>query len=768
MGTFYPGDHIDFRHSTFHGDVSVEQHHHHYGAVPKALASLPAAPVGFTGRYSELDTLLGLLDPAADPGIAVAAVAGLPGVGKTALVLTAGQAARERCWVGAALFIDLHGYDDAPVPPTQALDILLRALGVPVAHIPPTMEERAALYRSRLHEVAETQGAVLVVADNVAVVDQVRQLLPGTGPNRMLITSRHTLSTLGARLIDLPPLLRDDATRLLDTALRTAVPHDERVAEDPVGALELARRCGYLPLALQIAVALLITDPRLTPALLAMELGRAPLEHLDDGDRAVRAAFNLSFRRLPAAAAEVFRRLALSPGTDLSTQAAAAVSGLPEVKVARLLGELARAHLLEHGALRGRWHMHDLIRHYAAEQVETHVKDAPERARTYVEAHLQLLRGYYGRTALDADAHLQAPSQGPETSGFASRQQALVWLDTERGNLIAAVASAHKLGYDFVAIDLALCLAAYLDRGRHFDELLMMAGIAVAASRAVGDRDREYRALGNLGMALHGLRRFEEAKVVVHAALVLCQQLGDRRGEAMAWNHLGTVLHSLRRFEEAVTALARAGDAFKELGDPHGEAATWGSLGNAFHELDRLEEAVSAHQRDIDLCRNFDDRYGEAVALMHLGRVRVKQQWFDEAITDLKTARDALKDFGDLHGEAVAWMNLSIAFREMGRFDEAVATAEPALPLFQAAHSPFEEGRLLSHMALTMQAAGRADHEVRAGWETAANAFRSAGAYSEAADMMAMVANPVLSDQLLGSTLQADSHGGPGRDRSPS
>ena len=48
------------------------------------------------------------------------------------------------------LFIDLHGYDEAPVEPGQALDALLRALGVPAEHIPPTVEERAGLYRSVL------------------------------------------------------------------------------------------------------------------------------------------------------------------------------------------------------------------------------------------------------------------------------------------------------------------------------------------------------------------------------------------------------------------------------------------------------------------------------------------------------------------------------------------------------------------------------------------------------------------------------------------
>ena len=48
----------------------------------------------------------------------VSAVAGLAGVGKTALAIQAGHAARMTGWFpGGVLFIDLHGYDEAPVQP---------------------------------------------------------------------------------------------------------------------------------------------------------------------------------------------------------------------------------------------------------------------------------------------------------------------------------------------------------------------------------------------------------------------------------------------------------------------------------------------------------------------------------------------------------------------------------------------------------------------------------------------------------------------------
>ena len=251
-----------------------------------ALAQLPSAVVGFTGREGELAILAGLLDPAgsAEPVI-MSAVAGLAGIGKTTLAVEAGHAARQQGWFpGGVLFIDLHGYDEVPVQSTQALEALLLALGVAAERIAPGLDERAALYRSVL---AQTEEPVLVIADNASSEAQVRPLVPGCGPHKVIVTSRHTLADLGARLVDVTVLDHDAGVELLDAALRAARPEDDRIASDTEAATRLARLCGGLPLALQISAALLKGDPTLSAAELAGELAveSERLERLryDDG-----------------------------------------------------------------------------------------------------------------------------------------------------------------------------------------------------------------------------------------------------------------------------------------------------------------------------------------------------------------------------------------------------------------------------------------------------------------------------------------------------
>ena len=62
----------------------------------------------------------------------ISAVAGMAGIGKTALAVYVGHRLAER-FPDGQLFVDLHGFTAgiAPMQPAQALDRLLRDVGVP-------------------------------------------------------------------------------------------------------------------------------------------------------------------------------------------------------------------------------------------------------------------------------------------------------------------------------------------------------------------------------------------------------------------------------------------------------------------------------------------------------------------------------------------------------------------------------------------------------------------------------------------------------------
>jgi tetratricopeptide (TPR) repeat protein len=671
---------------------------------PAALAQLPAATAGFTGRDGELAVLAGLLDPSGAAGpVLVSAVAGLAGVGKTTLAVQAGHAALERGWFGGGvLFLDLRGYDEAPVEPGQALDAVLRALAVPAEHIPPTAEERAGLYRSVL---AQMSGPVLVIADNASSEAQVRPLLPGAGPHKVLVTSRHTLAGLGARLVDVTVLDEDAAIDLLGAALHAARPDDDRITSDQEAAQGLARVCGGLPLALQITAALLNADPALSTGELAGQLShekdRLAALRYDDGSGAagssVAAAFELSYHRLDARSAQVFRLLPVGPGPDVSTGAAAVLADLPVGEVRRVLAGLAAAHLIEAApGGPGRWRMHDLVRLYALRLSDAHAEaDGREQAR-------DRLLAYYLDTASAADAHLRALPGTAVPAVFTGRDAALEWLDSERASLVAAVQLAADTGRDQVALRLPPVLAEHFAWRRRFDDWIATMTVSLNAARRVGDRYSTGVALSNLGNALRYVRRFGEAITACQDAAAIFRETGDRHGEGTALNNLGNALAEVRRFEEAITAHQDAAAIFRETGDRRGEGGALNNLGMTLPAVRLFGEAITAHQKNLAICRETGDRHGQAGALTNLGNALQGTGRFEEAITTCQDAVAIYLETGDKHGEGDALNSLGLALREVRRFEEAITACQDAAAIYRETGDRHGEGSALDNLGIAL------------------------------------------------------------------
>jgi tetratricopeptide (TPR) repeat protein len=694
-------------------------------AAPVALAQLPPLPGGFTGREAELAQVAGLLDPAAPAGaVVVSAVAGLAGVGKTALAVQAAHAAVSAGWFpGGVLFIDLHGYDASPVQPGQALDALLRALGVPGEHIPEGTEARAGLYRSAL---AQIRDRVLVIADNASSEAQVRLLFPGPGPHRVIVTSRHTLAGLGARLLDVTVLDRAAAVTLLDTVVRAARPDDDRIGGDPGAAGRLAGVCGGLPLALQVTAALLAADPVLTAAELAGQLAdevrRLGALRYDDGSGvsapSVAAAFELSYRQLDADAARLFRLLPADPGPDVSTGAAAELAGWPAERTRAVIGRLVRAHLVEPAGRAGRWRMHDLLRLYA--------RQLPDAGPGEREQAVDRLLAWYLRRADAADGHLRALPGTAVPADFSGRDDALAWLDDQRPNLIAAVTLAAGTGRTREAMILPLDLREYLAWRRRFDDRLAVLAVSRDSARQLNDKGNEAVALTSLGNALVEVRRFEEAIGAHQDAAAIFWETGDRHREGAALSNLGIALRNVRRFEEAIGAHQDAAAIYRETGDRHLEGRALNNLGLALVEVRRFEEAVSAHQDAAAIYRETGDRHGEGAALNNLGLALVEVRRFEEAVSAHQDAAAIYRETGDRHGEGAALNNLGLALVEVRRFEEAMSAHQDAIAIFRETGDRHREGLALVGLGRALVEVRRLEEAISA-HQTAVMIFRQTG-----------------------------------------
>jgi hypothetical protein len=99
------------------------------------------------------------------------------------------------------------------------------------------------------------------------------------------------------------------------------------VAAEPSAAAEVARLCGYLPLALRVAGAKLAARPHWQLAQLVARLAdeHQRLDELAYGQLAVRASLTLSYRALEPAAQTLFCRLGLLEAPDVAAWVAAAL-----------------------------------------------------------------------------------------------------------------------------------------------------------------------------------------------------------------------------------------------------------------------------------------------------------------------------------------------------------------------------------------------------------------------------------------------------------
>ncbi|WP_405470919.1 tetratricopeptide repeat protein [Streptomyces canus] len=651
-----------------------------YAAVPTALNALPGLPQEFTGRGDEITKILSLLGPGGGADAAVGSIAGLPGVGKTTLAHAVGRAALDQGWFMRVQVVNLRGYDPTPVPPEDALEALLRALGVAAEHIPPTLDEREGLYRSQLEALAVEGQRVLILLDNASASNQVRPLLPARH-HAVLVTSRHALPGLGARLFNLNPLQPDAAVDLLRQRLKVADPDDRRVEDEPSAAEELAAVCGYLPLALQIAAALLADDPDqpLYERVRMLTNAGTRLGGLDDGERNLRAVFDECLTRLSHQEADFYRLLGLHPGPDISTSAAAALTGQSADKVTQLLRQLVRARLLtQNSQARDRWSMHDLLRVHAQEQARIAMDRDRVPRRRYEQARARLT-DYYVRHARAANNHFRPPGEAASTL-FAGREQALAWFDAERENLLA---TTHTYARTQTAVDLGFTLGRYLEWRRRIQDLMTVRAQALEACQALGDDANLAGAWNNLGSPLGELRRHTEAHDAHQTALDLYRQTGDIDGQASAWNNVGSSLRELKRHTEALDAHQAALDLFQQTGDTHGQAGAWSNLGVALAELKRHTEAHDAHQAALDLFQQTGDTHGQAIVWNNLGSSLRELKRRTEAHDAHLTALDLFQQTGDTHGQARAWSNLGGALAELKRRTEAHDAHLTALDLYQ-------------------------------------------------------------------------------------
>ncbi|WP_413758499.1 AfsR/SARP family transcriptional regulator [Streptomyces sp. MMBL 11-3] len=701
-------------------------------AAPVRPAQLPATVPDFTGRASFVSELSDVLATAEGRVMAVSALAGIGGVGKTTLAVHVAHRSRT-VFPDGQLYVDLQGAGARAAEPQAVLGAFLRALGTADSAIPDTLEERAALYRSVLDG-----RRVLVLLDNARDAAQVRPLLPGTEGCAALVTSRVRMVDLaGAHLVDLDVMSPEEALQLF-----TKIVGAERVAAERQSALDVVAACGFLPLAIRIAASRLAARRTWTVSVLAAKLAdeRRRLDELQAGDLAVKATFELGYGQLEAAQARAFRLLGLADGPDISLAAAAAVLDLSPEDTEDILESLVDTSLLE-SAAPGRYRYHDLVRLYARACAERDEQPPSER-----DAAMSRLLDFYLATAAGVYAierpgdrlvdHLET-TQYPGLR-FTEGSAALDWLYTEAAPLLACV--RQSAGTDLLprAVDLLWAAKDLTESGANSHQYETTASAMCDATRTAGDARAEGRARTTLTNVLLVSGRIQQAAEQAQLAMDLATSAQDAMAMSWAANDRGlTCLHQ-EQFASGKPYFEQAIQGYGAIGNRPLEALSLCNLSRAHLGMGNIDKAVEIAQRALatyleigKTLRIANGHFTLGIALTRAGRHAEALSQFSDALAVFGSHRQRL-------WEGTTNFRMAEVHLAARRPAQAAQHAEQALALGCIGGDRMQ-GTVLTLLGRALTMLGQVDR-ARVCWRDALNLLESNGGAAQAEEVRALLA----------------------------
>ncbi|MBL3671027.1 tetratricopeptide repeat protein [Streptomyces sp. M2CJ-2] len=690
-------------------------------AAPVRPAQLPATVPDFTGRASFVRELGAILASAEGRVMAVSALAGIGGVGKTTLAVHVAHQARAG-FPDGQLYVDLQGAGQRAAEPDAVLGTFLRALGTADSAVPDSLEERAALYRSVLDG-----RRVLVLLDNARDAAQVRPLLPGTEGCAALVTSRVRMVDLaGAHLVDLDVMSPDEAL-----ALFTKIVGEERVASEREAALDVVAACGFLPLAIRIAASRLAARRTWTVSVLAAKLAdeRRRLDELQAGDLAVKATFELGYGQLEPAQARAFRLLGLADGPDISLAAAAAVLDLPADDTEDLLESLVDTSLLE-SAAHGRYRLHDLVRLYARACAER--DEHPPGERT---AALSRLLDFYLATAAGVYAierpgdrlvdHLAATDH--PGLRFPDRGPARDWLYTEANCLLSfARQCADRPDTLRRSIDLLWAALDLSESGANSKEYEFTARTLLEAARKVGVAQVEARALMTLAHAHLDGGRFDLADEEAEQVVRLARRADDLLPVCWAHNARGVIALYQGRTAAGEEHLSHALTHFRTLGDRPGEASALCNLSRIRLATGSTDSAVALAQQGMEIYDAMGNSMRGANGRYALGMALTQSHRLVDAADRLLEALEVFRDSRQRLWEGMTLFRLAEVDIAGQRYAPAAANAEMALTVLRGIGGQWRRGNVLTVLGHALTGVGHTGR-ARVCWEEAVRIYEALG-----------------------------------------
>ena len=701
-----------------------------------AIPPPPAGELGLVGREELLRTLKRQL--LAGKRMALSALNGLPGVGKTALATALAHDDEVRAYFSDGVLWAGLGYEP------DVLGLLSR-WGSVLNCAPADLAQRSRpdAWAASIH-AAIGQRRMLLVIDDAWEISQALAFQIG-GPNcAHLVTTRfpefaRRFAADGAVTVG---ELEETDGRLLLMRLAPDV-----VQAEPEESQALVAAVGGLPLALTLLGNFLRAQSHSgQPRRL-----RAALERLRSAEGRLRltepqaligshpgmsagtplslqTVIGISDQQVSEEARATLRALAVFPPkpNTFSEDAAVAVSAMP----IEALDELTDAGLVESSGPE-RYTLHQTIADYARAHltdetvigrlvtyfvayVEAHATDyealdfestsilaaletafeqkiLPELVRgVHAFAPMLITRGLYTMAEAQLQRSLEATKVLADDAGQATALLYLGKIAEQRSNYVQAQAywqngltlaraSGHRSSVAQTLRELGNL--AWLQGQLHYAQQCLEESLDIL--RQLDDQLGIANTLRNLGHLAADQGQPELARQLYKEARDIYLRLGDQRGFALSLHNLGIMAREQGQFEQAYQLYEEALTILRDLKDLRNIAIVLNNLGHLSRQQGQMEQAREFLEEAVSLQRRLENRHGFAFALLNLGNLWSDLGQLKQAYECLHEALPIFRDLQEWHNIALTLQTLSILARDEGQFEQAHQLLDETLEIFQ-------------------------------------------------------------------------------------
>ena len=669
---------------------------------PKAIPqNLPRSGViKFVGREKVLKNLHQQLQQ--NERVAISAITGMGGIGKTELALQYGDRHwKQGIYSGGICWFRVRDEDVGIQIVNFAREIGLQ---------PP--DDFDLLNKVKYCWRNWQAGDVLVVFDDVENYEQIKEYLPPNEPRfKVLVTTRQQWLGQSFRRLILEVLEEKAALELLVSFVG-----EERIYQEEEEAKRLCVDLGYLPLGLELVARYLQRKPNLS---LVEMCQRLALEHRSlreaSGDMTaqlgVAAAFELSWQELDKHAQGLACWLSIF-----------ALAPIPWKLVEQCLPEedkedledirddfLVNLSLLEDKG-ENTYQLHQLIREFLigkreeladvevmkrgfCQTILAVAKDIPEtpNRKQIIDlasaiSHMVELITNLTIYLSDEDLNLPFIALGELYKGQGLYERAKICYQ----NFLAITQQRFNTDNPQVAVSMSKLASIYYIQANYTDaEILNQQALNIRRKLLEDEHLDIADSLNNLALTYHKQGRYQDAEHLYEQSLqIRSKLLGEEHPDVTdSFNNIALLYDEQGRYQEAEILFIKALEIRKiVLGKEHPRVVTsLNNLASCYHYQERYQEAEEFYLQALDLSKNVlgEEHHDVAITLNNLALIYINKKKFKLAEPKLIEALNIQKHiFGEEHPDiATGINNLAFFYEDIGNIEEAESLYKQALEM---------------------------------------------------------------------------------------